>query len=332
MKSTLLRFLGHSSGFLVAIGLHIGAFVALASEQSQQGVVESEVASISMNLEETQILEQVPQGDKENRIASNIDQSASKEQTDNKNDLIKPPEKTRMTAEEELEKASELAALEKEKAEAQERERQQAEAIKREKELERTRQKAKKLAAAKAAQMLREEAERKREEEARKNAIAKKLKVEARKKERARVRAKAKKKAQEKAKKRARKRALAQAARKKSMAAKKGSTRGLRKGERSQSRGKRGASRGAVRTYGGRVQGRIARYRPSGRGQKGTTIISFGVSSSGRLRFARIARSSGNKALDRAALNAVRRASPFPRPPAGMTSRQLTFSFPFRFR
>jgi TonB family protein len=36
--------------------------------------------------------------------------------------------------------------------------------------------------------------------------------------------------------------------------------------------------------------------------------------------------------LDRAALVAVRRGSPFPMPPRGATRRQLRFTIPFNFR
>jgi len=92
------------------------------------------------------------------------------------------------------------------------------------------------------------------------------------------------------------------------------------------------ASPGQVRRYAGLVRARIARNRPSSRGRRGTAIVRFAISRSGRLRYARLARSSGDRTLDRAALASVRRASPFPRPPRGMSARQLTFSIPFRFR
>lgn len=91
-------------------------------------------------------------------------------------------------------------------------------------------------------------------------------------------------------------------------------------------------SSGEVRRYAGLVRARIARNRPSGRGRRGTAIVRFAISRSGRLRYVRLGRSSGVGALDRAAVSSVRRAAPFPRPPRGMTAGQRTFSIPFRFR
>jgi protein TonB len=50
------------------------------------------------------------------------------------------------------------------------------------------------------------------------------------------------------------------------------------------------------------------------------------------LAYATLSRSSGNAALDQAALAAVRRAAPFGAPPSGTSSAQLRFSIPFYFR
>jgi protein TonB len=92
------------------------------------------------------------------------------------------------------------------------------------------------------------------------------------------------------------------------------------------------ASSGAVLGYAAAVRARVAGNKPSGDGQRGTAVISFGVTTSGRLAYASIARSSGNAALDRLALSAVRSAAPFPSPPAGATPAQLRFSIPFHFQ
>ena len=97
------------------------------------------------------------------------------------------------------------------------------------------------------------------------------------------------------------------------------------KGGRSQ------ASAGAVASYGARVRARILSNRPSVPGS-GTVVVSFAVSSGGGLRNARVSRSSGQPALDRAALAAVRRSSPFPLPPPGAAPSQLQFDIPFSFR
>lgn len=96
--------------------------------------------------------------------------------------------------------------------------------------------------------------------------------------------------------------------------------------------GRSKASAGAINRYASLVRARILARRPSASGNRGTTVISFQLSASGGLRWARIRRSSGNGNLDRKALGSVRRAAPFPNPPSGMRGRQLRFSIPFRFR
>jgi protein TonB len=96
--------------------------------------------------------------------------------------------------------------------------------------------------------------------------------------------------------------------------------------------GRASASRGSVLSYAARVRAKVAGNKPGGRGHRGTARVSFGVSSSGGLAFAHLSRSSGNSALDQAALSAVRRAAPFGPPPAGTSAAQLRFSIPFYFR
>jgi periplasmic protein TonB len=95
--------------------------------------------------------------------------------------------------------------------------------------------------------------------------------------------------------------------------------------------GRHSASAGALARYGARVRARILANRVGGGGLRGRAIISFGVSSSGGLRYARISRSSGDGAVDRAALATVRRSSPFTRPPRAATPAQLRFTIPFTF-
>ncbi len=103
---------------------------------------------------------------------------------------------------------------------------------------------------------------------------------------------------------------------------------GKRKGSK---KGKARASSGAILSYASRVRARIAGNRPRSVG-RGRVVVSFGLTASGGLRYARIARSSGNAGVDRAAISAVRRSSPFPRPPKGASTGQLRFSIPFSFR
>ncbi|MCB1510250.1 MAG: TonB family protein [Hyphomicrobiaceae bacterium] len=95
--------------------------------------------------------------------------------------------------------------------------------------------------------------------------------------------------------------------------------------------GARAASAGSVRSYGMVVRARILANRPGGTGGHGRAVISFGLSSSGGLRYASVTRSSGNRRLDALALRAVRRSAPFPRPPRGATTGQLRFSIAFSF-
>jgi protein TonB len=81
--------------------------------------------------------------------------------------------------------------------------------------------------------------------------------------------------------------------------------------------------------YKARVNARVAGNKPAGSGGRGTATVSFGVSSSGGLTYARLSRSSGSAALDSAAVAAVRRSGPFGPTPTGGA---LSFSFSFFFR
>jgi len=91
----------------------------------------------------------------------------------------------------------------------------------------------------------------------------------------------------------------------------------------------RRASTSTVRSYGRRVRTRILRRARGGAGS-GTAVVTFGISSSGQVRYARISRSSGKSKLDRRALAAVRGS--FPKPPKGANSGQLNFSIAISFR
>ncbi|SFH43496.1 protein TonB [Palleronia marisminoris] len=77
------------------------------------------------------------------------------------------------------------------------------------------------------------------------------------------------------------------------------------------------AGNAAASNYPGQVMSRLSRVpRPSVRAA-GSAVISFAVAGSGGLANVGIARSSGSAALDRAAVQLVRRAAPFPAPPPG---------------
>lgn len=69
--------------------------------------------------------------------------------------------------------------------------------------------------------------------------------------------------------------------------------------------------------YPGQVMRKIARVSKPRVGAKGSAIVAFTIAPSGGLSAVSIARSSGSSQLDRAALNVIRKAAPFPPPPAG---------------
>ncbi|WP_417248149.1 TonB family protein [Celeribacter sp.] len=94
-------------------------------------------------------------------------------------------------------------------------------------------------------------------------------------------------------------------------------------------RGNQGASKqsgnAAASNYPGKVMQKLSRVpRPRVR-SKGAAVVTFTLSASGGLASATITKSSGSKELDRAALTVVKRASPFPAPPAGAL-RQFSVS------
>ena len=84
-----------------------------------------------------------------------------------------------------------------------------------------------------------------------------------------------------------------------------------------------------ARDYNMRVWSSIARHKPKlGRG--GSTTVTFGIGGNGMLRGVRVSRSSGDVRLDRIAIATVRKAAPFPKPPAGLGSRPFTVMIYFR--
>ncbi|MCF3643119.1 TonB family protein [Rhizobium sp. TRM95111] len=92
------------------------------------------------------------------------------------------------------------------------------------------------------------------------------------------------------------------------------------------------AGNAAVSNYPGKVRSKINRSkrRVSG-GHSGSVVVSFVVSSSGSASGIRVARSSGVAALDKAALDSIRRASPFPKIPPAAERSSWSFSVPIVF-
>jgi protein TonB len=106
------------------------------------------------------------------------------------------------------------------------------------------------------------------------------------------------------------------------------------------SRGENGgqsrAGNAAVSNYPGKVASRLRRslrYPPQARRDRlrGEVHVSFTVNQSGGVASVRLARSSGSPVLDKAALDTVRRAAPFPPIPEGAGRSSWPFTVPLAF-
>ncbi|MFD1910801.1 TonB family protein [Halodurantibacterium flavum] len=86
------------------------------------------------------------------------------------------------------------------------------------------------------------------------------------------------------------------------------------------------AGNAAASNYPGEVLRKITRLRRPSTSGRGTVLVAFSVSGSGALAQLSVVQSSGSDALDRAALDHIQRAAPFPPPPPGA---QTSFSFEF---
>lgn len=92
----------------------------------------------------------------------------------------------------------------------------------------------------------------------------------------------------------------------------------------------------AESNYKGKVRSRVQRYfrfpRSADRaGLGGTVTVSFTVSASGGVSGIRIVKGSGSPVLDEAAINAVRKAEPFPRIPEAANRSSWLFTLPLQF-
>ena len=67
------------------------------------------------------------------------------------------------------------------------------------------------------------------------------------------------------------------------------------------------------------------------RNDKGTAQLAFSLDRQGKVTAARVTHSSGSVALDHEALDLLRRAQPFPPPPAAMPGAQVDLTVPVRF-
>jgi protein TonB len=93
----------------------------------------------------------------------------------------------------------------------------------------------------------------------------------------------------------------------------------------------RTASVSAVASWHKRIVGLIERnkaYPPAARsrGETGVVQLAFSIDRQGRVLASHVARSSGHAALDQEALATVRRAQPFPPPPADLPGTKFDFT------
>jgi TonB family protein len=78
--------------------------------------------------------------------------------------------------------------------------------------------------------------------------------------------------------------------------------------------------------YQAKIWSALARKKPK-TGERGSTIVVFGIGVTGALSFVRVGRSSGNSRLDQLALATVRNAAPYPAPSAGPESYSIRIDF-----
>ncbi|MFN3722291.1 MAG: TonB family protein [Paracoccaceae bacterium] len=87
-------------------------------------------------------------------------------------------------------------------------------------------------------------------------------------------------------------------------------------------------------SWGASIRNRVERrksYPSAAGGASGTVTVRLSVSRAGQLGGVSVAKSSGNAALDQAALRAVQAAGRFPAAPAGLKDASYTFTLPMKF-
>lgn len=87
----------------------------------------------------------------------------------------------------------------------------------------------------------------------------------------------------------------------------------------------------ALATYRQRLNAHLQRFKGGGAGGGGNVMVIFTVSRGGSVSGVRVARSSGNSALDSEAAAAIRRAQPLPPIPPEIPQSSLSFPVPFSF-
>ncbi|MGR3712080.1 MAG: TonB family protein [Shimia sp.] len=84
-----------------------------------------------------------------------------------------------------------------------------------------------------------------------------------------------------------------------------------------------------LRKWSGQIRARLAQKAPKGAG-KGTAVVRINVSADGRLLGVRLVKSSGNKNVDRLALNAVKKIGRLPKAPAKLQVKSQQFDIPLK--
>ena len=316
LTNRMRELLRDGSVFVIALSLHAGGFFLLNSSR-QVGAIESDVATLSMNLDVTPVIEEKIQGD--------IEGEPEPEQAMEPPPLVKMAEAEQALKQEQEEQ--DIAPETEPQVQEPEPEPEPEPEVKPEPEPE-PEPEVKPEPEPEPEPEVKPEPEPEPEPEVKPEPEPKKVEPP---KPLPKPKKRPKKRKKKKARKPIRKRAGYLAKVNAAGRLVRGSTKGSMRGPRQTSTGARASLR-RVRQYGSLVRARISRYRPRGSGRKCRVVVSFSLSRSGSLRSARIARSNCDAALARAALSAVRRASPYPRPPAGMSAAQLRFSIPFSFR
>ncbi|MBX3578906.1 MAG: TonB family protein [Rhizobiaceae bacterium] len=93
------------------------------------------------------------------------------------------------------------------------------------------------------------------------------------------------------------------------------------------------AGNAEVTNYPGKVRSKLQRsVKRAKSGKKGSVTVAFTVSASGSVSAVRVASSSGSPDIDKAGMDAVRRAAPFPPIPKAAGKKSWAFTVPLSFR
>jgi TonB family protein len=76
---------------------------------------------------------------------------------------------------------------------------------------------------------------------------------------------------------------------------------------------------------------RIKSYPPQANGAEGVVTVGFRIDRQGKVVTSQVVKSSGSSVLDAAALALIKRASPFPPPPAELSDGDLSIVVPIRY-